>query len=258
MHLDTPTPLWSIALATQAVCCSSRHCRSQLSIVRFRVHEEEAEPCPQWHTCGVLGMGVVLEGWKSGSDMDLVVRGTGRFLFIACCMSLFHVLTSAHHILYFLRATHTSACNLVWYFVLSLVESGELYPVHLNRSDLWPPLPEAQSVVVWDFADPNATATLVPGGIPTLTVLKGAGHVYKLVAPVMPSGWAFLGETDKLTPVSVQRNWTMTTSALALEVGVRGAPGEQCLLSAWKGGLIYRKAVVIDARGHGMVRFVEH
>ena len=194
-------------------------------------------------------------------SMSIALRCKAVFCFRCYCLAFLHASSTLYCLsllthLVFLRATHTSACNLVWYFVLSLVESGDLYPVQLNRSDLWPPLPPAQPVVVWDFADPIATATLVPGDIAVLTVLKGAGHVYKLVAPVMSSGWAFLGETDKLTPVSVQRNWTMAASASALEVSLMGGPGEECRLAAWRGGVIYHEVVVLDMRGHGMVRFL--
>ena len=88
-----------------------------------------------------------------------------------------------------------------------------------------------------------------------LTALEGAGHAYKIVAPVMTSGWAFLGESDKLTPVSVQRNWTLKPSPEALLVTMTGASGETCTLIAWKGGVTHRQVIVLDDQGLGVVTF---
>ena len=176
-------------------------------------------------------------------------------------------------------ATHTAVAHgggtpLVWYFALSLVEAGPLRPVDLVRTDLWPVLPAAQAVVVWDYADPHGTARLVGGGTAALASMEGWGHAYKIVAPVLGNGWAFLGETSKLVPVSVQRRFSLDTAAdsgrgggegaaaaaaaagATLVVTMHGAPGERCNISAWhSSGTVLSRSIVLDADGQGAATF---
>jgi hypothetical protein len=86
----------------------------------------------------------------------------------------------------------------------------------------------------------------------------------------MSGGWAFLGETSKLAPVSVQRQYAFSftvgkqgagtegravTAALILTVHMQGAPGEVCHLSAWKAGTLHTQQVVLDGNGLGSAIF---
>ena len=59
-------------------------------------------------------------------------------------------------------------------------------------------------------------------------------------------------EKAKLVPVSVQRNWTIAAPAeTALTVGMRGAPGEECRVTAWRAGAVHERRVVLDRHGAG-------
>ena len=108
---------------------------------------------------------------------------------------------------------------------------------------------------MWNHADVS-TATLVPAATPKLTTLEGDGHAYVLVAPVLASGWAFLGEPDKLTPVSAQRAFTLSVAAAGgVSVRMVGAPGEKCALAAWRAGKVYDVSVTVGADGSGTAIF---
>ena len=159
----------------------------------------------------------------------------------------------------------TGTGSLTWYFALSLVQEGALEPVTLVRADLWPVLAADADVVVWDHARPAGSATLIKGGgggdggDAALAVLEGDGHAYRLVAPVMASGWAVLGELGKLTPVSVQRRWSFSEQAgggvAGLSIIMHGAPGEICSVAAWRAGTVHTHSVVMDAAGIGATVF---
>jgi hypothetical protein len=164
-------------------------------------------------------------------------------------------------------ATHTSinGSNWTWYFALSLVQEGALQPFELVRSDLWPVLAPAENVVAWNYQDPKGSAKLIPGASASpspstqsapLVTMEGDGHAYWILAPVMPGGWSFFGETSKLTPVSVQREFSFSFSqGGSLTVRMRGAAGETCTMSAWKAGQLFAQTTVIDATGSGEVSF---
>ena len=125
-----------------------------------------------------------------------------------------------------------------------------------------------QEVIVWNFANPSS-ATFVsatPSSPPTTTsrapptqklaTLEGEGHMYLLVAPVLAGGWAFLGETNKLTPVSAQRAFSFDlTSKGGLSVRMSGASGEKCVLAAWREGSVRVVDVTIETNGVGTIVF---
>lgn len=155
-------------------------------------------------------------------------------------------------------ATHTAVGNSTWYYALNLAQEGTLVAYNLQHSDLWPPLSSEDDVVVWDYADPAATAVLVKGtaGSSTLATMQGDGHAFWIVSPVMDGGWAFLGETNKLTPVSVQRLFTFATGASGtLTVHMAGSVGEQCRVSAWKDGTVHTTSASIGNDGSATVSF---
>lgn len=174
--------------------------------------------------------------------------------------------------------THTAAGDaLLWYMVLSI---SVQHSWTLFRGDLWPPLPLTQDVVVWDYSN-AASARLVPGNTTELSELQTThGHPessvgddmqplsqppplpspldfsYKLIAPVMPfsGGWALLGEVDKLTPVSEQRQWDFDFAEGFL-LRISGVVGESVTVAAWKGGSVYTKSIQIGDNGEGAIVF---
>mgnify|MGYP006883400193 FL=1 len=50
---------------------------------------------------------------------------------------------------------------------------------------------------------------------------------YTVIAPVLPSGWVLLGETNKFVTVSSQRFITVQADATSLFLSMQGVPGEQ-------------------------------
>jgi len=159
-------------------------------------------------------------------------------------------------------ATHTAAGNMVWYMVLAITVHSDFT---LLRSDLWPPLAASQDVVVWDSTDMAGSARLVQAStasLANLTTVAGSDHLnpldfqYKLVAPVMPSsrGWAMLGEPDKLTPVSEQRQWGFDFAEGFL-LRMVGAVGETVTVAAWKDGNVHTQTTVIGDNGEGAIGF---
>lgn len=221
-------------------------------------------------------------------------------------------------------ATHTAVQQPgdqhVFYFAVSLGQGGHpLEPFGLVRSDLWPPLADDRDVVVWHFGDPSS-AHVVPGssgvndsmittavnaknttnggrGATTggdsllLANLTGNGFAYVIVAPVLTGGWALLGELTKLTPVSVQRNFSFSvvgnsasSSSIAtptttptttdddekddmddvavadatsrLIVSLSGTPGEAITLAARSAtGEVLTTNVTVDGQGRGTATF---
>lgn len=152
-------------------------------------------------------------------------------------------------------ATHTTIGNFTWYYALSLLENGALTPFDLLRSDVWPPLGDTD-VVAWDYADPIGTATHISGSTSRLATLSGDGHSYWIVAPMHSSGWALLGEPTKLTPVSVQRAFSLQfTGNGGLAVSMAGAPNETCTVMAWKASTVHTRQVTIGPDGFGIATF---
>ena len=161
-------------------------------------------------------------------------------------------------------ATHTGITQnksyAAWYMVLAITISQ---PWMLLRQDLWPPLDSEQEVVVWDYTDLAGSAHLVKANTMELTSLQtppvAHGHAfsYKLVAPVLPGGWALLGETGKMTPVSEQRNWDFDLGDVdSLIVRVSDcAKLETMTIAVWKGGHVYTKGSQIDNQGNGVFVF---
>ena len=52
------------------------------------------------------------------------------------------------------------------------------------------------------------------------------GSSYTVLAPVLPNGWALLGEPGKLVTVSARRVAALSVAAGGLEARLRAAPGE--------------------------------
>ena len=169
-------------------------------------------------------------------------------------------------------ATHTRVGSAtytegIWYSVLAITVHSEW---SLLRSDLWPPLDEDADVVVWDWGDVSS-ARLVKANTSELASLQTApapplpaeptprpvfDFTYKLVAPMIPTsgGWALLGEPDKLTPVSEQRQWSFDLAEGFL-LKVEGAVGENVTVAAWKGGQVHTHSTVIGDNGEGAIIF---
>jgi len=157
-------------------------------------------------------------------------------------------------------SSSSSTDMMYWYFTLGIAVEQ---PWNLTRRDLYPPLALSQAVVVWDYDDPRS-ARLVSAGQPTLSPMMAVtapckfctlGHRYVITAPVLASGWALLGEPAKLTPVSVQRRWRLADTGSNLHVEVAGASGESVAISAWRGGVVSSKSVLIGPSGTGSVVF---
>ena len=149
-------------------------------------------------------------------------------------------------------STHTAAAGgNVWYYAVSLVQSGLLEPFELLRDDLWPQLSPSTAVVAWDPFGSINKAREVAAAEP-IAVLQGEGHAAVAVALVMSSGWALLGEPLKLNPISEQRQFELTFDANVLTVSMAGAPGERCLVSAWRKGSVYN---TVELNEHGAATF---
>jgi hypothetical protein len=160
-------------------------------------------------------------------------------------------------------ATHFAHTDgATWYMVLAINLHSDWT---LLRSDLWPPLSPAQDVIVWDYSDVKGSPRLVKSNSTNSTALAPLQTVdrpspgdlfygYKLIAPVLPGGWALLGEANKLVPVSEQREWSFDFTK-GFVVGMRGGAGENVTLSAWREGKVYTETTVIGASGEGSVAF---
>jgi hypothetical protein len=127
----------------------------------------------------------------------------------------------------------------------------------LLRSDLWPPLPPSRAVVVWDHGDVKGARLLGAGSEQLASMSTGGDHTYTLVAPVLAGGWAFLGEAKKLTPVSVQRNFSFGFGKAGAEMAVTmsGVAGEACEVSAFAGGHVVTALATIGQNGVGTATF---
>ena len=166
---------------------------------------------------------------------------------------------------------------LVWYMVLAISVAEDW---SLVRADMYPTLSPAQDVVVWDFVQGPQSAKLVAANTADLASLQstsggrveGMDFAYKLVAPVLAEtgGWAVLGEPNKLTPVSEQRNWQFeaggigldkaaaaasASSSLTVKITNRDAVGETVMVAAWKDGKVYEMTAQIDGNGEGVFVF---
>jgi hypothetical protein len=165
-------------------------------------------------------------------------------------------------------ATHTAgAGDLAWHHVLAITVHGAF---ELQRADLWPAV--AGDVVVWEHSDPAGSARRVNASSAALmslqtsaqsaTPLEPLDHRYVHVSPIVPGGWALLGETGKLTPVSVQREFAISVAVPAspaprLVVALRGAAGESVTVTAWRAGAVHTQTAALDAEGQGTVTFAE-
>ena len=63
-----------------------------------------------------------------------------------------------------------------------------------------------------------------------------------------------LGEVDKLTPVSEQRQWDFDFAEGFL-LRISGVVGESVTVAAWKGGSVYTKSIQIGDNGEGAIVF---
>ena len=75
------------------------------------------------------------------------------------------------------------------------------------------------------------------------TLGSSRNYNYKVVSPILHGGWAFLGEVNKLVPISLERHFNISVAAnnASLEVEFCCA-GDTVVLQAWKDGQ------VMDAR----------
>jgi hypothetical protein len=164
-------------------------------------------------------------------------------------------------------ATHTAAAGLTWWFILAIAQSDHIFdlePWALLRTDLWPPLPRSEEVVVYDWRDPAGTARLIKANEAVLWMVQpppaAEGYhsfSYLVVAPTIPTsgGWVLLGEPGKLTSVSEQRGWSFDLAQGFLLKILSAAPGENVTVSAWKGGKVYTQSTVADERGEAPMIF---
>ena len=158
-------------------------------------------------------------------------------------------------------ATHTTAADLTWWFVLAITVPE---PWRLLRTDLYPVLPLSEQVVVYDHRDPIGTAQLIQANESVLWEIRTPaakwgyhGFQYLVIAPLIPTsdGWFLLGELAKLTPVSEQRGWSFDLAEGFLLKILSAAPGENVTVSAWKGGKVQTKSTVADDRGEAPIMF---
>lgn len=140
-------------------------------------------------------------------------------------------------------ATHSAWPTMTAWTVLAVDVDGPGY--NLTREDLYPaPAPAAadappvllahQSSVLGTEARPPWPVEVMAGHpLQLLTPgQRGVEHAFRVITltPVMPSGWAFLGETEKAVALSPRRVVTIATSATDLTVGVVGVAEERILL----------------------------
>ena len=100
-------------------------------------------------------------------------------------------------------------------------------------------LPVATVQVTLAYRPERAAATLLELRSPSSAVLLDAGPDYGTAdfwrtSPVLPNGWALLGELDKFIGISRQRIARITAGSEAgvLKVFVVGAPGELVHMTA--------------------------
>lgn len=98
------------------------------------------------------------------------------------------------------------------------------------------------------------------GGADAASLHFKAGHdygaaTYHVVAPVLPNGWAVLGETLKFIPMSSQRVRSMDVNTHSVELNVVGAPGESVTFSALEPGMTVPThfTAVVDAKGEATI-----
>jgi hypothetical protein len=81
-----------------------------------------------------------------------------------------------------------------------------------------------------DFLPIDTTGDIKIPASPQISVMT-LGHSLWKVAPVLSSGWVFLGEEDKLMGVSRRRKLTWTVGATTLTLSLVAAPGETVKLA---------------------------
>ena len=76
------------------------------------------------------------------------------------------------------------------------------------------------------------TGNLTLPASPQLNEMR-LGHSLWVIAPVLPSGWVFLGEQNKLVAASRRRvkSWSVNASSHDLELSLVAAPNEKLELS---------------------------
>ena len=125
-------------------------------------------------------------------------------------------------------------------------------------------LPVAKPTATLAFRPEDAAASLVELGSLAGSVSIAAGPDYGTAdfwrtAPVLPNGWALLGELGKFVGVSRQRIAGLATQGASLHVALVGAPGEVVrLTAARRGGGSWRLCDVeatVGADGTAACRF---
>eukprot|EP01050_Picozoa_sp_SAG11_P046751 SAG11_NODE_24095_length_378_cov_0.892473_1_plen_121_part_01 len=101
------------------------------------------------------------------------------------------------------------------------------------------PLPIAEVPVTLAFRAQDVAASLVELHSPTCAVSIAAGPDYGTAdfwrtAPVLPNGWAMLGELDKWVGISRQRVERIAAGDVhgVLQISIVGAPGEVVHMTA--------------------------
>ena len=122
-----------------------------------------------------------------------------------------------------------------WFFVL-VADLKAAFPV--TPSSLGPPAPAVTSYAVYDWL--NGGAPMVVRADAPFTLPSGQGWPaggakavpfrYYVFVPVLPSGWALIGETGKGVPIASQRLSNFMTSASGFSVDVASAPGEAAVV----------------------------
>lgn len=117
-----------------------------------------------------------------------------------------------------------------WSLVLGL-DLPEAFPLSLADLDLvgehvaaeyWHGLPRAQLTLL----SPHGAPLVVPACPSPPRRSRILGSSYTVLAPVLPNGWALLGEPGKLVTVSARRVAALSVAAGGLEARLRAAPGE--------------------------------
>tara|TARA_B110000208_G_scaffold160177_1_gene195204 strand:- start:960 stop:2027 length:1068 start_codon:yes stop_codon:yes gene_type:complete len=134
-------------------------------------------------------------------------------------------------------ATATNVGSLRWSYVLSIDTTSDLL-MTLASLEATP----GCDYLLWEFWATNGTGAprhatpisakggdfVVPKSPPASALLppSSAGR-YQILVPVLANGWSFLGEIEKIVPVSAHRFRSITEVAAGLRATVHAASGER-------------------------------
>jgi hypothetical protein len=139
-----------------------------------------------------------------------------------------------------IMSTHTAVGGRAWahILVIGLAGGAALTPSMLPL-DVAPAAGDAGLLAYGGWREAGGGAFTLLGawaeGAPLALAAAPDPHAWSLThaAPLLPSGWAYLGEAAKLAPVSAWRTASVAAApgGGGVAVGVRGEPGEAVALS---------------------------